>query len=110
MTRPLFVHFPLHDRATVHPANQGSAGEQSPNLVRSVRRARRLGGGKCAVLGVPATETTSFCTCPEARRLVNAYSGAHVVSHWTQWTSSSGSPASSTSIQSTSLTPPTSIS
>src|SRR4029450_802230 len=23
MTRPLFVHFPFHDRGTVHPANQG---------------------------------------------------------------------------------------
>jgi len=41
MTRPLFVHFPFHDRGTVHPANQGSAGERSPDWIRSVRRARR---------------------------------------------------------------------
>jgi hypothetical protein len=61
MTRPLFVHFPFHDGGTVDPANQGSAGERSPNLIQSVRRARRPGGDKCAVLGVPATVTTSFC-------------------------------------------------
>jgi len=63
MTRPLFVHFPFHDRGTVHPANQGSAGERSPDLIQSVRRARRLGGDKFAVLGVPtAIGTTSFCS------------------------------------------------
>jgi len=63
MTRPLFVHFPFHDRGTDHPANQGSAGKRSPDLIQSVRRARRLNRDKCAVLGVlTATGTTSFCS------------------------------------------------
>jgi hypothetical protein len=63
MTRPLFVRFPSHDRGTVNPANQGSAGARSPDLIQSVRRVRRLNRDKCAVLGVPpATGPTSFCS------------------------------------------------